>query len=413
MDLYQSYIHISRYSRWSEALQRRETWAETVQRYVDFFDAHTGGKFTDVLQGRVKAAILHQRVMPSMRAFMTAGPALERENLAGFNCAYLAMNSKRSFAEALYILMCFHPDTLVVTERGDVPIKDVIPGDKVRSFNQKTKAFQWCEVINQVKTPSAQKPKVAVELDNGTVIRCTADHQWLTTNRGWVEAQHLTVEDDLVAPTHRVYKLTSKTSGKSYVGATGKSIEQRFSEHCRQAKFADLPLSRAINKHGADDFLLEQIDIAFSKIEAFEKEVQWIDRMATHKGEGYNCTAGGEGPTGYLWTPEQCQAASATRQTEQYRQAQRERNLGDKNPRFGVSHTDEEKAHLAVINTGELNAFFGKKHSDATKQRISEKKAGLQTGAKNTFFGRQHSEEAKAKMKASWASKREQKGVPA
>lgn len=106
MDLYQSYIHISRYSRWRDDLGRRETWEETVQRYIDFFDTKTERKFTDVLQGRVKAAITALKVMPSMRALMTAGEALERENIAGFNCSYLAVNSKRSFAEALYILMC-------------------------------------------------------------------------------------------------------------------------------------------------------------------------------------------------------------------------------------------------------------------------------------------------------------------
>jgi len=59
-----------------------------------------------VLQGKVKDAITALGVMPSMRALMTAGEALERENIAGFNCSYLAVNSKRSFAEALYILMC-------------------------------------------------------------------------------------------------------------------------------------------------------------------------------------------------------------------------------------------------------------------------------------------------------------------
>ncbi len=106
MDLYQQYIHISRYSRWRDDLGRRETWPETVQRYVDFFDKRTEHKFTDVLQGKVKDAILNLRVMPSMRALMTAGEALDRENLAGFNCSYLAINTKRSFAEALYILMC-------------------------------------------------------------------------------------------------------------------------------------------------------------------------------------------------------------------------------------------------------------------------------------------------------------------
>lgn len=106
MDLYQQYIHISRYSRWREDLGRRETWEETVQRYIDFFDEKTGHKHSAVLQGKVKEYILTLKTMPSMRALMTAGEALKRENLAGFNCSYLAVNSKRSFAEALYILMC-------------------------------------------------------------------------------------------------------------------------------------------------------------------------------------------------------------------------------------------------------------------------------------------------------------------
>lgn len=106
MDLYQQYIHISRYSRWRDDLGRRETWEETVQRYVNFFDQRTEGQFSDVLHNEVKPAILNLEVMPSMRALMTAGEALERENLAGFNCSYLAINTKRSFAECLYILMC-------------------------------------------------------------------------------------------------------------------------------------------------------------------------------------------------------------------------------------------------------------------------------------------------------------------
>lgn len=106
MDLYQQYIHISRYSRWREDLGRRETWEETVQRYIDFFDKRTNGQHSKVLNEEVRPAILNLEVMPSMRALMTAGEALERENLAGFNCSYLAINTKRSFSEALYILMC-------------------------------------------------------------------------------------------------------------------------------------------------------------------------------------------------------------------------------------------------------------------------------------------------------------------
>lgn len=105
MDLYQQYIHISRYSRWRDDLGRRETWDETVQRYIDFFDKRTNYEFSDILQGKVRDAILNLEVMPSMRALMTAGKALELENLAGFNCSYVAVNSKRVFAEILYILL--------------------------------------------------------------------------------------------------------------------------------------------------------------------------------------------------------------------------------------------------------------------------------------------------------------------
>ena len=106
MDLYQQYIHMSRYSRWSDTLGRRETWDETVQRYVDFFDKRFEFKHTEVLQGKVKDAILKLEAMPSMRALMTAGEALDRENIAAFNCSYMAVNTKRSMAEALYVLLC-------------------------------------------------------------------------------------------------------------------------------------------------------------------------------------------------------------------------------------------------------------------------------------------------------------------
>lgn len=135
MDLYQQYIHISRYSRWRDDLQRRETWPETVQRYVDFFDARTDHQYTETLNGEVRKAIQSLEVMPSMRALMTAGEALERENLAGFNCSYLAVNTKRSFAEALYILMCgtgvgFSCERQEITHLPPVP-DELKPSDDV------------------------------------------------------------------------------------------------------------------------------------------------------------------------------------------------------------------------------------------------------------------------------------------
>lgn len=132
MDLYQQYIHISRYSRWRDDLGRRETWEETVQRYVDFFDQKTGGVHTEILNGKVKNYILDLKVMPSMRALMTAGQALERENLAGFNCSYLAVNTKRSFSEALYILMC-GTGVGFSCERQDIAKLPAVPDELVKT----------------------------------------------------------------------------------------------------------------------------------------------------------------------------------------------------------------------------------------------------------------------------------------
>lgn len=99
----QSYIHKSRYARWLDADQRRETWAETVDRYVAFF----AGRFPDSYPSdKIRTAITSLSAMPSMRALMTAGPALAKDEMAGFNCSYIAVDNVRAFDEILYVLMC-------------------------------------------------------------------------------------------------------------------------------------------------------------------------------------------------------------------------------------------------------------------------------------------------------------------
>lgn len=100
---YQQYIHLSRYSRYLDDKGRRETWEETVTRYCDFWRERFPEKFP---YDEVRAAILDLQVMPSMRALMTAGPALTRDEMAGYNCSFIAMDSVRAFDEALYVLMC-------------------------------------------------------------------------------------------------------------------------------------------------------------------------------------------------------------------------------------------------------------------------------------------------------------------
>lgn len=107
MDLYQQYIHKSRYARFLPEENRRESWPETIDRYIEHWRSRLDEAQIDEQEllelGR---AIEDMEVMPSMRALMTAGPALERDNVAGFNCSYLVVDSPRAFDELMYILLC-------------------------------------------------------------------------------------------------------------------------------------------------------------------------------------------------------------------------------------------------------------------------------------------------------------------
>ena len=121
---YQNFIAISRYARWMDNEQRRETWSETVSRYVDFLASRTNMD-TDTTE-EIWDAIHKLEVMPSMRALMTAGATLDRDNTAGYNCAYLPVDDMKSFDEAMYILLCgtgvgFSVERDNVTKLPDIP----------------------------------------------------------------------------------------------------------------------------------------------------------------------------------------------------------------------------------------------------------------------------------------------------
>jgi len=107
--IYQEYIHLSRYARWDYDLKRRETWDETVGRYFNFFTEWLEEKHNYKLENgervELENAVKELNVMPSMRCLMTAGPALKKENVAGYNCSYIKVDSPRSFDEILYVLM--------------------------------------------------------------------------------------------------------------------------------------------------------------------------------------------------------------------------------------------------------------------------------------------------------------------
>ena len=120
---YQAFIHTSRYARWLEEDNRRESWSETVDRYMDNV---VGTLVGDKVFMEIQEAISNLEIMPSMRAVMTAGPALERDNTAGYNCSYLPVDDPKSFDEAMFILLCgtgvgFSVERQFVSKLPEVP----------------------------------------------------------------------------------------------------------------------------------------------------------------------------------------------------------------------------------------------------------------------------------------------------
>ena len=160
---YQSFISTSRYARWIDSENRRENWGETVGRYLanvvkpalQNLSIHNNMDYAKIIpetEGDIEQAILGLEVMPSMRGLMTAGPALERDNTAAYNCAYLAVDDPKSFDEAMFILLCgtgvgFSVERQYVSKLPDVPEKMFKSEDTIIVADSKE---GWAKALRKV-----------------------------------------------------------------------------------------------------------------------------------------------------------------------------------------------------------------------------------------------------------------------
>ena len=153
---FQQYIYKSRYARYLHEENRRETWPETVKRYFDFFTVHLkenhGYQLTKEFRSELEGAILSLEVVPSMRCLMTAGPALEKTHIAGYNCAYMAIDNPKTFSEALMVLMSgtgvgFSVERQHTQKLPEVP-DELYPSDTTIIVNDSK--LGWAKALNEL-----------------------------------------------------------------------------------------------------------------------------------------------------------------------------------------------------------------------------------------------------------------------
>ncbi len=156
MTPYQTYIAKSRYSRFLDDKGRREHWDETVARYFNFMEKHLKDKqnytLSPALRYELEQAVVNLEIMPSMRSLMTAGEALERQNIAGYNCSYLPIDDPKAFDEAMYILLCgtgvgFSVEQKYVNKLPEIPEKLY---DSNTTIVVKDSKEGWAKALRQV-----------------------------------------------------------------------------------------------------------------------------------------------------------------------------------------------------------------------------------------------------------------------
>ena len=156
MTPYATYIAKSRYSRFLDDKGRREHWPETVTRYFNFMEKHLKDKhqytLSPALRHELEEAVTNLEVMPSMRSIMTAGEALERQNIAGYNCSYLPIDDPKAFDEAMYILLCgtgvgFSVEQKYVNKLPEIPEKLY---DSNTTIVVKDSKEGWAKALRQI-----------------------------------------------------------------------------------------------------------------------------------------------------------------------------------------------------------------------------------------------------------------------
>lgn len=193
-------VIFTKYARYIPEINRRETWEEICQRNAAMH-IQKYPQLREEIKRVYKDFVIPKKVLPSMRSMQFAGAPIEISNTRMFNCSYNPIDHPFAFAEVMFLLLsgCFKAGTMVKIKSGDKPIEEVTTDDEVLTYNENTQQFEWVYPSWSGETLTSDKQKVKITTDDGTEIFATADHKFLTKNRGWVECQNLTPDDEIIS----------------------------------------------------------------------------------------------------------------------------------------------------------------------------------------------------------------------
>jgi len=209
-------IHM-KYAKYLPHKNRRETWEELVSRNKNMH-IKKFPELKDEIEDVYKL-VYDKKILPSMRSMQFAGKPIEISPNRIFNCGYLPMDDWRAFSEIMFLLLggCFHGETLIKTKDGDKQIQDLTCNDYIMTYNTETDEFSWIKPFMVLPTPSENKEKIELEMEDGTILKCTSDHKFFTVNRGWVMAKDLTEYDDIKNPNENLVIEDSNISSEDII----------------------------------------------------------------------------------------------------------------------------------------------------------------------------------------------------
>lgn len=291
------------------------------------------------------------------------------------------------------VFWCLDGETEIATNFGDVKLKDVV-GKEIQVYNIDDSGNICLSDFCTVLPTATESTECQIELEDGTVIKCTPTHRFMLFDGTYKQAQDLTEEDDILEfkPYGYIYKITNKVNGKSYIG-------KRVSDHFDDRYWGSGKLiKKAISKYGLSNFDREILQWARNKEELESLEIENIAKYNSIT-EGYNLTEGG---TGGVTTLGSFKITNGIEETQVYSEAdipegwyKGSKNKGKKKSEEAVknmknSWTDERRKQFSEntkgsknsqykngqAHIGERNGMYGRHHTDETKMKISQSNIG-------------------------------------